>query len=58
MWLYEDVSILKINFSEAKTYGLEHIKIELIYKEKWNGHNFPLKYLGVKGPLTKNFRYA
>ena len=43
--LYEDASRSKIKFSKAKPYGLEHIKLELINKEKWNGHNFTLKYL-------------
>ena len=43
--LYEDASRLKINFSTARPYGLEHIKIELINQDKWNGHNFPLKQL-------------
>ena len=43
--LCEDASSLKINFLKTKFYGLEHIKIELINQEKWNGHNFPLKYL-------------
>ena len=32
-------------FSKAKPYGLEHMKIELINRGKWNDHNFPLKYL-------------
>ena len=31
----------KINFSKAKRYGLDHIKIELINQGKWNVHNFP-----------------
>ena len=43
--LYEDASSLKINFSKAGPYWLEHIRIELINQEKWNGLNFPLKYL-------------
>ena len=43
--LYEDASRSKIKFSKAKPYGLEHVKLELINKEKWNGHNFTLKYL-------------
>ena len=38
--LYEDASILKIKFSKTKLYELEHIKIELINKDKWNGHDF------------------
>ena len=43
--LYEDTSSSKINFSKAKSCGLEHIKIELINTEKWNSRDFPLKYL-------------
>ena len=43
--LYEDSSSLKINFSKAKPYRLEHIKIGLINQEKWNGHNFSMKYM-------------
>ena len=46
--LHEDAYTLKINFSNAKPYGLEHIKIELINQDKWNGHNFPLKYLELR----------
>ena len=42
--LYEDASSSKINFSKVKPYVLEYIKIELINKDKYNGHNFPLKY--------------
>ena len=49
--LYENASTLKINFSKAKPHGLEHIKIELINQDKWNGHNIPLK---VKGPPTND----
>ena len=45
--LYEKASSSKINFSEAKSYGLEHIKMELINHDKWNGLNFPIKILGV-----------
>ena len=45
--LYEKASSSKINFSEAKSYGLEYIKMELINHDKWNGHNFPIKILGV-----------
>ena len=36
------------NFQEAKPYGLEHIKIELIDQCKWNGLSFSLKNLVVK----------
>ena len=36
---------VKKNFSKAKPYRLEHIKIELINQDKRNGYNFPLKYL-------------
>ena len=43
--LYEDASSRKMNFSKAKTYGLEYIKIELINQDKWFGKNFSLKYL-------------
>ena len=43
--LYEDASSSEINFSKAKPYGLEHIKIELINQDKWNRHNFSLKFL-------------
>ena len=43
--LYVDESCSKINVSKAKPFGLEHIKIELIYEEKLHGHNFLLKYL-------------
>ena len=43
--LYEDESSSKINFSKPKPYGLEHIQIELVNQDKWNGNNFPLKYL-------------
>ena len=32
--LNEDASIFKINFSKAKFYGLEHMKIELINQDK------------------------
>ena len=45
--LYEDAPSSKINFSRAKSYWLEDIKIELINREKWNGYNFPLKYLEI-----------
>ena len=44
--LYEKASSSKINFSEAKSYEL-HIKMELINHDKWIGHNFPIKILGV-----------
>ena len=43
--LYQGASNSKINYSKAKPYGLEHIKIELINQDEWNGHNFRLKYL-------------
>ena len=43
--LYEDASSSKINISKAKPYALEHIKLELISKDYWNGHDVPLKYL-------------
>ena len=43
--LYDDASSSKINFSKAKNYRLEHIKIEKINQGKWTGHNFSLKYL-------------
>ena len=43
--LYEDASDSKINFSKAKPYGLKHIIIEIINQNKWNGHNFSLRYL-------------
>ena len=43
--IYADASMSKIYFfHKSKPYGL-HIKIELINQDKWNGHNFPLKYL-------------
>ena len=42
--LYGVASSSKIRFSKAKLYEQEHIKIELIYQDKWNSHNFPLKY--------------
>ena len=35
----------KINFSKFRPYGLEHIKIELVNQDKYNGHIFPFKYL-------------
>ena len=43
--VFEDASRSKINFSKAKNYGLEHIRIELINQDKVNGHNLPLKDL-------------
>ena len=43
--LFKDASRSKINFSKAKHYGLEHIRIELINQDKVNGHNLPLKDL-------------
>ena len=43
--LYEVPSSSKINFSKTKPFGLEHMKIQLINKDKRNGHKFPLKYL-------------
>ena len=43
--LYEDASSPEINFLKANSYELEHIKIELINQDKWNGRNFPLKNL-------------
>ena len=43
--LYEATSSSHINFSKTKPYGLQRTKIELINHDKWNGHNFPLKYL-------------
>ena len=44
--IYAHASMSKICFfHKSKPYGLEHIKIELINQDKWNGHNFPLKYL-------------
>ena len=46
--LYEDASILKINFAKAKSHSLEHMKIDIIKQKKWNGHNFALKYLELR----------
>ena len=43
--LYKHTSSLQINFSKTKSYGLEHIKIELINQNRWNDLNFPLKHL-------------
>ena len=43
--LHEDASGSKINFSKAKPYGLKYIIIEIINQDKWNGHNFSLRYL-------------
>ena len=43
--VFEDASRSKINFSKAKHYGLEHIRIELINQDKVNGQNVPLKDL-------------
>ena len=37
----------KETFQKAKPYGLEHIKVELINQNKWNGHNFPSKNLVI-----------
>ena len=45
--LHEDAPSSKINFSKPKPYELEHIKIELVNLDSWNGHNFPLKYLDL-----------
>ena len=45
--LNEKASSSKINFSEATSYGLEHIKMEVTNHDKWNGHDFPIKILGV-----------
>ena len=42
---YEDASSSKINFSKAKPYWLEYIKIEWINQDKWNRHKFQLKCL-------------
>ena len=53
--LYEDTSSSKINFSNAKPYGLERIKVELMNQDKWNGQNFPLKYLELKYLELSNF---
>ena len=55
---YEYAPILKIKFSKANLYQLEHIQRELINQDKWNGHIFSLKYLGVRGTSTNNFRHA
>ena len=44
--LYGVASSLMINFSKGKPNVLEHIKIILIYQDKWNGHNFPLQIFG------------
>ena len=41
--IYKDAS----NSNIAKSYELKHIKTEMIGKDKWNGHNFPLKHLEV-----------
>ena len=41
--LYEDAFNSKIKFQKLKPYRLEHIKIELMDQDKWNGHNFSLK---------------
>ena len=42
--LYESASSATINFSKANFYGLQHVKIELINHDKWNGNNLPSKY--------------
>ena len=34
-------------FQKAEPYGLEHVKVELINQNKWNGHNFPSKNLVI-----------
>ena len=44
--LYEN-AVQRETFQNVKPYRLEHIKVELINQDKWNGHNLPLKNLVV-----------